>query len=65
MAKNLCPIPGAWVLSLLRKLRYHIPYGAVKKKKVNAIKVFHHPYILLNQHFIYLKFTLYIIIVLY
>ena len=35
MAKNLCRIPAAWVLSLVRKLRYHIPYGAVKKKKKN------------------------------
>ena len=29
------PTPGTWVLSLVRKLGYHIPYGAVKKKEEN------------------------------
>ena len=54
MAKNLCSHSRGMGSIPVRKLKYHIPYGAVKKKKINAIKVSHHPYILLNQHFIYL-----------
>ena len=31
--RTLLPLQGAWVLSLIRELRSHMPCGVAKKKK--------------------------------